>query len=195
MFGKKVKQIISLVLAIIMIAMTTIPSFATTQNQCTQIESIDIPIISSLWNKIVEIFNNFIEFIRNIVNPQEPPEEENDNPVENPKEENDNPMENPEEGENNNPEVEIPEGKIVITWKYINYENSSKLEWIERTDYYEYGEEIVPPKIPTDKPSYSSSNEYELSFMIAYYFEDWNAEIQTIATENAKYEAEYMIVC
>lgn len=156
LLGRKIKQIISVILAIIMIAMTTIPSFATTSNQSTKIECIDvdIPIISSLWNKIVKIFNDFIEFIRYIVN---------------------------------------PEGKIKIVWKYINYENTYRLEWIEETQYYEYGEEVIPPDIPTDRPSFSEMNSFGISTMTAYYFKCWNTEIQTVAIQDAEYEAEYAI--
>ncbi|MBE5819300.1 MAG: hypothetical protein E7310_00470 [Clostridiales bacterium] len=80
------------------------------------------------------------------------------------------------------------ETKIAITWKVYDFTIDG---WISIVDFYDYGEEITPYYISTEKPV--ESDKYDMS-LTATYFKGWSPEVQHIATEDVTYTAQYVNV-
>lgn len=108
------KKVISIILVAILISSMGMPAFAVTEGSreySIVVDTVEIPVISSIFDKISEIISKIYNFIINIIFPEEEPPGEN----------------------------EDPDAKIAITWIYLNeygnwvekteyYENGEKLK-------------------------------------------------------------------
>ena len=70
--------------------------------------------------------------------------------------------------------------KIAITRRYLD----NSVNWVEKTQYYEYGEELKSYSIP------QKVSEKGMSLTV-YYFNSWSPEIEDIVTKDMTYKANY----
>lgn len=161
----KIKKIISIILSAIIIFTMTIPAFAVAESSRQSVSAtntVEIPFVSSIFDKISEIISKIYDFIINIIFPEEEPPGENDDEEELP-------------GGNG-----VSDGKIAITWRYRN----SYANWVEETEYYEYGEELKVYSVP------EKVREGGLSLTV-HYFKGWSPELEETVTNDMTYEAVY----
>lgn len=140
------KKFISIILMAVLVFTMAIPAMAGTassQESISIVDSIENPVINSIFSKISNIINKIYNFVMNIIFPK----------------------------------------KIAVTWRYID--DSSN--WVEKTEYYEYGEQLKPYTVP------QKVHESSFSFTV-YYFKSWSPELEEIVTQDVTYEAVYAAI-